>query len=85
MLPFLQQSKNGPLTGVVTQHLQQQTLNQLQLNDTLCSILNNQQSLQKETISIMNEMLKRHESEQFIHDIPMFNGKNKDLMSGLLQ
>ena len=27
---------------------------------------------------MMNEMSKRHENEQFIHDIQMFNGKNID-------
>ena len=71
---------------VVTQHLQQQTLNQSLLNDKLGSILNTQQSLQRETISMMNEMLKRHENKQFIHDIQMFNGKKKQiLMSGLLK
>ena len=42
MQPSLQQSKDGPLTDVVTEHLQQQTLNQSQLNETLGSILNNQ-------------------------------------------
>ena len=25
---------------------------------------------------MMNEMSKRHENGKFIHDIPMFNGKN---------
>ena len=75
MQPSLQQSKDSILNDVVTQHLQQQTLNQSKLNDTLGSILNNKQSLQRETISMMNEMLKRHENEQFIHDIQMFNGK----------
>ena len=63
MQPSLQQSKDGPLTDAVAQNLQQQTLNQSQLNDTLGSILNNQQSLQRETISMMNDMLKRHENK----------------------
>ena len=85
MQPSLQQSKDGPLTDVVTQHLQQQTLNQLQLNDTLGSILNNQQSLQEETISMMNKMSKSHGNEQFIHDIPMFNGKNVDFDEWIVQ
>ena len=71
------QSKDSTSYDVVTQHLQQQTLNQSQLNDTLGLTLNNQQSLQRKTISMMNEMLKRHKNEQFIHDIPMFNGKNR--------
>ena len=61
---------------MVTQHLHQQMLNQSLLNDTLGSMLNNQQSLQRETISMMNEMSKRLENEQFIHNIQMFNGKN---------
>ena len=39
-------------------------------------ILNNQQSLQRETITMMNEMSKRHKNEQFIHDIQIFNKKN---------
>ena len=76
--PSLQQSKDSTPTDVVTQHLQQQTLNQPQMNDKLDSILNNQQSLQRETISMMNEMSKRHKTEQFIHNIQMFNGKNID-------
>ena len=74
----LQQSKDSAQNDVVTQHLHQQMLNQSQLNDTLGSILNNQQSLQRETITMMNEMFKRHENEQFIHDLQMFNGKNID-------
>ena len=69
----LQQSKDSTQNDVVTQHLHQQMLNQSQLNDTLGWILNNQQSLQRETISMMNEMSMRHENEQFIHDILMFN------------
>ena len=69
----------------MTQHVKQQTLNQSQLNDTLGSILNNQQSLQRETMSMMNEMSKRHENEQFIHDIPMFNGKNIDFDEWIVQ
>ena len=61
-------------------------LNQLQLNDTLGSILKNQQSLQRETISMMNEMSKRHEKmKQFIHDIEMFNGKNIDFDEWIAQ
>ena len=43
----LQQSKDSTLNDVVTQHLQQQILNQSQLKDTLGLILNNQQSLPK--------------------------------------
>ena len=69
----------------VTQYLHQQTLNQLQLNDTLGSILNNQQSLQRETFSMMNELSKRHENEQFIHDIQMFNRKNIDFDEWIAQ
>ena len=56
--PYLQQCKESTPNDVVTQYLQQHTLNQSQLNDTLGSILNNQQSLQIETISMMNEMSK---------------------------
>ena len=63
---------------MVSQHLHQQLLNQSQLNDNLGSILNNQQSLQRETMSMMNEMFTRHENVQFIHEIQMFNGKNID-------
>ena len=70
-----QQSKDSAQNDAVTQHLHQQMLNQSQLNDTLGSILNNQQSLQRETISMMSEMSKRHENEQFIHDIQMFSEK----------
>ena len=68
----LQQSKDGAQNDVVTLHLHQQMLNQSQLNDTLGSVLNNQQSLQRETISMMNIMSKRHENEQFIHEVQMF-------------
>ena len=59
----------------MTQHLHQQMLNQSQLNDTLGSILNSQQSFQRETISMMNEMTKWNENEQFVCDIQMFNGR----------
>ena len=58
----LQQCKDNPPTNLVSQHLQQQTLNHSQLNNTLGSILNNEQSLHMETISLMNKMLKRHEN-----------------------
>ena len=74
----LQQSKDSTQNDVMTQHLHQQMLNQSQLNDTLGSILNNHQSLQRETISMMNEMSRSYENEQFIHGIQMFNGKNID-------
>ena len=74
----LQPLKDSTQNDVVTQHLHQQMLNQSQLNDTLGSILNNQQSLQREAISLMNEMSKRHENEQFLYDIQMFSVKNKD-------
>ena len=70
---------------MMTQHLHQQMLNQSQLNDTLGSILNNQQSLQRETISMMNEMSKRYENEQFIHHIQMINGKNIDFVEWIAQ
>ena len=40
MQPSLQQSKDGPATDVVTHHIQQQTLNQSQLKNTLGSIVN---------------------------------------------
>ena len=33
----------------------------------------------------MNKMLKRHENEQFICDIPMFNGKNIDFGEWIAQ
>ena len=58
----LQQSKDNPPTDLVVQYLQQQTLNESQLNNILHSILNNQQSLQRETISMKNEMWERHEN-----------------------
>ena len=60
-------------------------LNQSQLNDTLGSILNNQWSLQGKTISMMNEMSKRHENEQFIHNIQTFNEKNIDFYEWIAQ
>ena len=40
-----QQAQSDP-SDVVVQHLQQQTLNQSQLNDTLSSVLSSQQNLQ---------------------------------------
>ena len=92
--PFQPQSHNHPLTpqqnqlgpsDIVVQHLQQQALNQTQLNDTLCSILSSQQNLHCETVSMMNEMSKRHENEQFIRDIQIFNGKNIDFDKWIAQ
>ena len=63
-----QQAQSDP-SDIVVQHSQQQALTQSQLNDTLNSILSNQQNLQRETVSVMDEMSKRHDSEQFIRDI----------------
>ena len=83
--PTLQQSKDSARNNVVTQHLHQQMLNQSQLNDTLGSILNNWQSLQRETLSMINEMSKRYENEQFAHYIQMFNGKNIDFDEWIAQ
>ena len=37
--------------------------------------MSSQQNLQWETVSVMNEMSKRHENEQFIRDIQTFYGK----------
>ena len=34
---------------------------------------------------MMSEMLKRHENEQSIHDIPMFSGKNIDFDEWIVQ
>ena len=34
---------------------------------------------------MMNEMSKRHENEDFIHDIPMFSAKNKDFDEWIVQ
>ena len=38
--------------------------------------MSSQQNLQWETVSMMNEMPKRHENEQSIRDIQIFYGKN---------
>ena len=82
--PFQPQNHNSPLepqknqlgpNDIVIQHLQQQALNQTQLYNMLGSILSSQQNLQWETVSLMNEMSKRHENEQFIRDILIFDGK----------
>ena len=83
--PSHQQSKESSQNDVETQQLHQQMLNQSQLNDTLGSNLNSQQSLQRESMSMMNEMSKRHENEQFICDFQMFNGKNMDFDEWIAQ
>ena len=77
----LQQNQLGP-SDVVVQHLKHQALNQTQLNDALGSILSGQQNLQQETVSVMNEMSKRQENEQFIRDIQIFDGQNIGFDSG---
>ena len=46
-------------------------------------LLSSQQNLQPETVSVMNEMSKRHENEQFTRDIQIFNRKIFTSMSGL--
>ena len=79
-----QQSQLGP-SDVVVQHLQQQALNQSQLNDTLSSILSSQKNLQQETVSVMNEISKRHENEQFIRDTQIFDGNNIDFNEWIAQ
>ena len=48
-------------------------------------ILSSQKNLQQETVSVMNEMSKRHENEQFIRDIQIFDGKNIDLSEWIAQ
>ena len=60
-------------------------MNQSQLNETLGLILNNKQSLQRETISMMNEMSKSHENGQLIQDTQMVNGKNIDFDEWIAQ
>ena len=72
-------------SDVVVQHLQQQALNQSQLNNTLSSILSSHQNVQQETVSVMNEMSKRHENEHFIRDIQIFDGKNIDFDEWIAQ
>ena len=42
----------------------------------LGSILSSIQNLQQETVSLMDEMSKRHENKQFIRDIQIFDSKN---------
>ena len=70
-----QQAQSDP-SDVVAQHLQQHTLNQSQLHDTLSSIFSCLQNLWQEMVSVMNEMSKRHENGQFIRDIHIFDNKN---------
>ena len=82
---LLQQQNQLGLSNVVVWHLQQQALNQSQLNDTLGSILSSQQNVQWETVSVMNEISKGHESEQFIRDIQIFYGKNVDFDGWIAQ
>ena len=79
-----QQAQLDP-SDIVVQHLQQQALNQSQLNNTLGSILSSQHNLQQETVSVMNEMSKRHENEQFIRDIQICDGKNIDFNEWIAQ
>ena len=51
----------------------------------LGSILSSQQNLQSETVSVMNEMSKRHENEQYIRDIQIFDGINIDFNEWIAQ
>ena len=65
--------------------MQQQALNQSQLDDTLSSMVSSQQNLQQETFSVMKEMSKRRENEQFIKNIQIFDGKNIDFDEWIAQ
>ena len=48
------------------------------IGSMLGSILSSHQHLQQETVSLMNEISKRHEKEQFIRDTQIFDSKNID-------
>ena len=80
--PMLVQQQNQlGSSDVVVQHLQQQAFTPSQLNDTLGSIPSSQQNLQQETVSMMNEMSKRHQDKHIIRDIQIFMVKILILMS----
>ena len=53
-------------------------------NISLITLLNDQQDLQKQSLNKMQNMTHRHEYDDLMRDIPMYNGKNMTLADWLL-
>ena len=54
-------------------------------NKSFITLLNNQQDLQKQSLSMIQDITCGHEYDNFMTDIPIYDGKNMDLASWMLQ
>ena len=56
-----------------------------QFNESLITLLNDQQDLQKQSLEMMKKMTHRHEHDNLMTDIPLYDRKNMELTDWLLQ
>ena len=54
-------------------------------NKSFLTLLNGQQDLQKQSFNMMQDMTHRHEYDNLLKDIPIYEGKNMELADWLLQ
>ena len=54
-------------------------------NESLIALLNGQQDLQKQSLNMMQDITQRHEYDNLIRHIPIYDGKNMELADWLLQ
>ena len=54
-------------------------------NESIITLLNGQQDLQKQVLDMMKNMMRWHEYDNLMWDIPIHDGKNMDLVDWLLQ
>ena len=54
-------------------------------NESLITLLNGQQDLQKQSLNIMQDITNRYEYNNLMRDIPIYDRKNVELADWLLQ
>ena len=54
-------------------------------NESLLTVLNGQQDLQKQSLKMMQDIKCRHDYANLMRDIPIYDGKNMELADWLLQ
>ena len=53
--------------------------------ESLLTLLNGQQDLQRQALNMMQNMNHRHKHDNLMQDIPIYDGKNIDLADWLLK
>ena len=54
-------------------------------NESQLALLNGQEDLQKQSFNMMQDITFRQEYDNLMRDIPIYDGKNIDLVDWLLQ